>query len=98
MMIDNIRVVLIIAIISLISAAITLLVGWFTRKKRMVKYLPAILTALPVIYCFIKSRYFSVEFESLEYIIFALIAGVAFLASIVTALVLEFFWRRRDTL
>jgi len=87
------KFLVLIAVIILISAGITFLLGWFI-KNRFVKYIPAILTGIAGIAFFTKSYFFSRSFEDIGYLIFAMIAAVAFAASIITAVVMEFVHKK----
>ncbi|HEY5582965.1 MAG TPA: hypothetical protein VIK78_00525 [Ruminiclostridium sp.] len=85
---------LLVAVSSLISVLITFFLGRFFEKRAIVKYIPAIIIALAVIGFFIKSRFFSTGFEDLAYIVLALIAGIVFVVSLITAFIMDLLQRR----
>ncbi|MHB8064008.1 MAG: hypothetical protein ACYDG2_15490 [Ruminiclostridium sp.] len=87
-----------IAVVSLISILITYCLGRFFKSRSVVKYIPAIISALAVLGFYIKFRFFSsgTGFEDLGYVVLALIAGIVLLVSLITALTMEVInrWKR----
>jgi len=87
---NNIRLFIIIGIISLIFIIIVLLLSKFFKSKRIVKYMPAIVSIFLSIAFFIKSRYFSTGFEDLAYIVLSVIFVVVSIVSLLTATIVDY--------
>lgn len=85
---------LIIALISLIFIAATILLGRKRIHKAFLKYIPAITAAVIALTLYIKAVRFSNGFEGLGYAILAMIAIIVFLASIITAVIVELINRK----
>lgn len=83
-----------IAVTSLISIIITFFLGRFFKSRAFVKYIPAIISAIAVIGFYIKSEFFSTGFQDLAYIVLALIAGIVFFVSLLTALIIGILQKR----
>jgi len=86
-----------VAVASLISVLITFFLGKFFNKRAIVKYIPTIISALACLGFLIKAKFFSTDmggFADLGYIVLMLIAGIVFLASLITAIIMELVQRR----
>lgn len=80
---------LVVGSIAFILALITLLLGIYKDKNKIVKYVPSALTGLFTAGFFIKANYFSKGFETLGYIVFTLISGIVFIVTLLTAVIIE---------
>jgi hypothetical protein len=88
------RLFVIIAVVGLIFASATVLLGVYKRQNKILKYLPAIIAAVVSLGFLIKTFMFSEGFEALGYLIMMMISAAVFGISIITALVLEIINRR----
>ena len=86
---NNLRLFIIIGIISLIFIIIVLVLSKYFKRKRTVKYIPAIIAIFLTLAFFIKSRYFSTGFEDLAYIVLAVISIIEFIVSLLTAIIID---------
>ncbi len=85
-----------IALISLIFAGATILLGGRRIKRVLLKYIPAMIAFAATLALVIKTAMSAREgFESLGYAILAMIAAVIFLVSVITAITVEIVNRRR---
>jgi len=78
----------------LIAILITYFLARFFKEKLMVKFIPAIISALAGVGFYIKSMVFSTGFEDLGYIILTIIAGIVAFVSLVTALIIGLIQRK----
>lgn len=85
---------IVVAIGSIISILVTFFLGRAFKEKALVRYIPAIISALFVIGFYIKSRYYSEGMEGLGYVILVLIACIVFFVSFITAFIMGLVRRR----
>lgn len=85
-----------IAVACLLSFLITFGLGRLFRKTAIVKYIPAIISALAGIGFYIRARFFSTGFDALGYIILVIIAGIVCLVSLLTAAIMGMLQRSRQ--
>jgi|GEM_PF-1563605 len=83
-------------ITSILAVLITLILNRFFNKKPAVKYVPAILSFLAGIGFYVKSKYFSTDFEDLAYIVLTLLACIVCFFSFITAYILGIINRNRN--
>lgn len=85
-----------IAVVGLISVLITFFLGRIFKNRIIVKYIPAIIFLFAGLGFLIKAKFFSTTegFAELGYIILMLIAGIVFIISLITALIMEFIQRK----
>lgn len=89
------RLFFIIAVIGLIFALATVLLGIYKKQKKFLKYVPSIIAAAASLGFLIKAYFFSEGFEALGYFIMMMISAAVFGISIITAMALEITNRRR---
>lgn len=80
-------------VIGLFLILIVYILGKYFKSKK-IKYIPAIITFIAGIACIIKSVYFSQGFEDIAYMILAFIIGVGFMASLLTALFIDYICKK----
>ena len=86
-----------VAIAGLITVLITVFLDRIFKNRAIVKYIPAIILLLAGLGFLIKAKFFSTDmggFADLGYIVLMLIAGIVFLASLITAIIMELVQRR----
>lgn len=88
-MVSNGALIYVVIIIIAVFAGVTFLLGLYA-KKRIIKYIPSALTGIGAISCVIKAFYFSRYFEGIGFILLSIALAIAFGASILSALVIEF--------
>lgn len=76
-------------IIIAVFAGVTFLLDLYA-KKRITKYIPGTIPGIGAISCVIKAFYFSRYLESIGFMLLAIALAIAFGASIMAALVIEF--------
>ncbi len=81
------------SISSVIVLSITVFLGRRFRSKRIIKYLPSIITALAAIGLYIKSAYYSEGLSDLGYLVLTLLACIVFIVSFLTALIMGIIQR-----
>ena len=75
--------------ICILFVIITSLLGIYVKSKGWVKYLPALLSFLSSAGLIIKARELSEGFAGLGYVVLGLVCGLFFLASLITAFVID---------
>jgi hypothetical protein len=87
-----------VAVVSLISILITYCLDRFFKNRLIVKYIPTIISALTGVGFYIKARFFSSGgFEDLGYIVLTVIAGIVFIVSLITAIIIELINRNKKS-
>lgn len=87
---------LLIAIPSIIFVAITYFLGRFCRHLAIIKYIPSIVALLIGIGFYIKARFYATGFEDLAFIILALVAGIVFVLSLITAIIMDIIQKKKS--
>ena len=86
---------MVVALISLVFAGITILLGRKQVQRAILKYIPAMIAFVATLALIIKTAWYSEGFEGLGYAILAMITAVVFLVSIITAIIIAIVNRRR---
>lgn len=86
---------LFIAIAGLITVIITTLLGLFFTRHKVIKYIPAIISAAATAGFWVKAAYFSQGFEDLGYAVLGFIAAIVFVIALLNAIIIELVQRNR---
>jgi hypothetical protein len=90
------RLIIILAVISIISIAVTSLLDYLFKNKRYVKYIPAIILLPFMLYNFITMYTVPSEgFEALGRFVMGLLILPAVLSILISAIALDTFLRKR---
>jgi hypothetical protein len=71
------------------------LLARFFRNLVIIKYIPSLVALLTGIGFYIKSSFYSTGFEDLVYVILALVAGIVFIVSLITAIIMDIIQRKK---
>ena len=86
---------MVVALISLVFAGITILLGRKQVQRAILKYIPAMIAFAATLALVIKAVWYSEGFEGLGYAILAMITAVVFLVSLITAIAVAIVNRRQ---
>ena len=83
------RVAIYVIFICIIAITITFILGKLANRKRIFKYIPAIISAIGGIGLCFKAFYFSNGYEGIIFLLLAMAAGIFTVASLVAAALMD---------
>lgn len=89
-MVSN-RVTFYVIVICIIAMAVTFVSGKLANRKRIYKYIPAIISAIGGIGLCFKAFYFSNGNEGILFLLLAMAAGIFTIASLVAAVLMDLY-------
>ncbi|WHH57895.1 hypothetical protein [Petroclostridium sp. X23] len=90
---EQLRFIAAVSIISIIFILITLVLSKKYKRNKFIKYIPTLAAATLTLGFWAKASYFAEGMEGIAYIVLAMMTAVAFVLSLISALIMGLFKR-----